>query len=143
MYDAPSQPRCFSSASSCLLSYQSEIKFLFFLTPTRELGLVEMGAGTFFALFSTPCQEERSTRAVTRARRDCGWAPLMSTGAAGGSAAPEQVHQESWDSAPRGACPPPALVGSRDPSPQNPPVRGPLWKNTEARSPPPVRPHAR
>ena len=43
---------------------------------------------------------------MTSTRPDCGWAPLMGIWAAGGSVAPEQVHQESWDSAPRGTCPP-------------------------------------
>ena len=75
---------------------------------------------------------------MTSTRPDCGWAPLMGIWAAGGSVAPEQVHQESWDSAPRGTCPP--AGGQQGPSPprprpENPPVCGPLWKNTESRSP--------
>lgn len=51
----------------------------------------------------------------------------MGIGAVGGSVAPEQVHQESWDSAPRGTCP---LAGGQQgppprPRPENPPVCGP------------------
>ena len=93
-----------------------------------------VGAGTFFALFSTPCREERSERAVTRARQDCGWAPLMGTGAAGGSAAPEQVHRESWDSAPRGACPARA-GGQQGPLPQNPLCADPCGKIQKPEAP--------
>ena len=101
-----------------------------------------VGTGTFFALFSTPCQEERSARAVTSTRPDCGWAPLMGIGAVGGSVAPEQVHQESWDSAPRGTCP--LAGGQQGPPPPPPPRESPCVRTLveKYRSPKPRLPSA-
>ena len=83
---------------------------------------------------------------MTSTRPDCGWAPLMGIWAAGGSVAPEQVHQESWDSAPRGTCPP--AGGQQGPSPSPAPApriplcADPCGKIQKPEAPVPVRPHA-
>ena len=102
--------------------------------PYSRVGVGGGGGWNFFCFVLDSCWEERSERAVTRARQDCGWAPLMGTGAAGGSAAPEQVHRESWDSAPRGACPPRA-GGQQGPLPQNPLCADPCGKIQKPEAP--------
>ena len=80
---------------------------------------------------------------MTSTRPDCGWAPLMGIWAAGGSVAPEQVHQESWDSAPRGTCPPAGgQQGPSPPAPRIPLCADPCGKIQKPEAPVPVRPHA-